>query len=171
MLTSLRVKNYKSFRSSAILPLRRITVLLGKNNSGKTAAARLPLLLLTALAGSPTLPSGPLPLRIRDLNYGSSMLELIHRQDPHGSFELGIDFRAEDEHSFEVTFEVQHYQSLDGSGAFMAAFQALPDIHQVRWTGKPIPHPPVTYDDKQVINFAGALPLYRDHRNKSIGKL
>jgi hypothetical protein len=76
-LHTLTFSNYKPFGDEEqTLKLRPLTLLFGKNNSGKSAVARLPRLLLGALAAE----DGPiLPLRVGELRYGDRFLDLVHQ--------------------------------------------------------------------------------------------
>ncbi len=175
MLTELRAENYKSFRSETTCPIRQITVLLGKNNSGKTAAARVPLLVLSALGSPQRSPASPLPLQVRGLVYGSSLLELTHGQLPHAPFTLGATIA----HSYRapyrvepvrISFSVQHRQSLQfGQSAFISEFSALPFVGTIRWQRQSASVPKeITYDDQAVGGFRGVLPILKDLRSKAV---
>lgn len=52
MLHSIRFKNYRVFRNEQELKLRPITIVFGKNNSGKSAILRLPVLIENMLKNS-----------------------------------------------------------------------------------------------------------------------
>ena len=45
MIRSISFKNYKIFKEKQTLELKPITILIGKNNSGKSAVAKLPTLI------------------------------------------------------------------------------------------------------------------------------
>jgi predicted ATPase len=51
MVSEIQFTNYKIFKEKQSLKLKPITVLLGKNNSGKSAVAKLPLLIGNLLNG------------------------------------------------------------------------------------------------------------------------
>lgn len=174
MLTELRAENYKSFRSETACPIRQITVLLGKNNSGKTAAARVPLLVLSALGSPQRSPASPLPLQVRGLIYGSSLLELTHGQLPHAPFTLGATmahyrtpYRVE---PVRISFSVQHRQSLQfGQSAFISQFSALPFIGAIHWQRQSTSvSGEITYDDQAVAGFRGVLPILEDSRSGTV---
>ncbi|GAA2209992.1 hypothetical protein GCM10009850_054510 [Nonomuraea monospora] len=56
VLLRMAVDNYRCFRERQEIELRPITVVLGKNNAGKSALTRLPLLLETGIRTSSSLP-------------------------------------------------------------------------------------------------------------------
>lgn len=43
-ITGMSFENYKAFRRPESVKIRPLTILIGRNNSGKSAIARLPLL-------------------------------------------------------------------------------------------------------------------------------
>ena len=49
MFKSISFKNYKCFEEKQKLEIKPLTVLIGKNGSGKSAVARLPLLVFQSL--------------------------------------------------------------------------------------------------------------------------
>jgi len=80
------------FQRLALAPL---TLVFGKNNSGKSAAVRLPKLLLGGLECDD---GQVLPREVRDLPYGSSFLDLVHG----GAFFRRPSFRILAEHEGEA---------------------------------------------------------------------
>ena len=164
MLTDLRLRDYKSYRGETRVPLRRLTVLLGKNNSGKTAAARLPLLMFDALGQRAGLRPEPLPRSVRGLQYGSGMTELVHGESPHSSFGIGYSMRPQGADDRPVTFEadIQLRQALStGLTSFVTRFAAEPLLPSVAWTGD-LGAGDVKYDRATVSGFDGLLPRFTD---------
>ena len=51
MINAIKFKNYKLFKNEQILKLKPITILIGKNSSGKSAIAKLLILLSESLSG------------------------------------------------------------------------------------------------------------------------
>lgn len=163
MLTGLRLRDYKSYRGEAYLPLRRVTVLLGKNNSGKTAAARLPLLLFAALGQRAGLRQEPLPRSVRGLGYGSSMIELVHGESAHSSFGIGCTMHSVLlGETVRLRADIQLRQALStGRTAFVANFAADPLLRPVAWDGN-LNLPEVNYDDRTVRGFDGLVPQFSE---------
>jgi len=162
VLLALRPRSYKSYREEVEIPLRRISVLLGKNNSGKTAAARLPLLMLSALSRRRGR-GEPLPLIVRGLEYGASVSELVYGQSAHSGFSVGgvVNLPTLDA-EVDITLGFQLRQTLaEGLKAFVAEFEATPLLPAVRWN-RDLGDREITYADDRVSGFDGVLPRYRD---------
>lgn len=53
MINKISFKNYKLFKEKQTLELKPITILIGKNNSGKSAIMKLPVLISNSLEGLP----------------------------------------------------------------------------------------------------------------------
>jgi predicted ATPase len=76
MINKIHFKNYKSFKEKQELELKPITILIGKNSSGKSAIAKLPTLIEGSLEGKfddPILTTNnevELGAEFRDLVYG-----------------------------------------------------------------------------------------------------
>ncbi len=66
MIDKIIFSGYKSFKNTSELELKPITVVFGKNSSGKSAIAKLPTLLETSLSGK----------FIEPLNYINKRIEL-----------------------------------------------------------------------------------------------
>ena len=88
-LTGLSFENFKPFSKRIDVELAPLTVLIGRNSSGKSALARLPLLIGRALSPEAT---APIELDASGVDFGASFLDLIHNRTPHGSIGLGATF-------------------------------------------------------------------------------
>jgi predicted ATPase len=75
MINKISFKNYKLFKEKQTLELKPITILIGKNNSGKSAVLKLPVLISNSLEGLP-------------INWKYKIGE-----DSVNSIELGTDFK------------------------------------------------------------------------------
>ncbi len=107
-LTGISCAGYKVFRDALNLEIRPLTVLVGKNNAGKSALARLPILLAHALAsGSREI----LDVQVGHLEFGSSFLDLIYRRRQHGQLSLGARFK-EGAERLELDVTIQNLSHL-----------------------------------------------------------
>jgi predicted ATPase len=53
MINKISFKNFKIFKEKQTLEIKPITVLIGKNNTGKSAILKLPVLVSSSLKGEP----------------------------------------------------------------------------------------------------------------------
>ncbi|NVJ09461.1 AAA family ATPase [Myxococcus sp. AM001] len=105
-LTGLSFENYKAFPLRETLELRPLTILLGRNSSGKSAIVRAPLLLARALSERA---QSPLDLDIQGVDFGGSFLDLIHNRTPHGAIGLGASFEDLEGERIELWVRIQHF--------------------------------------------------------------
>ncbi|WP_405396542.1 AAA family ATPase [Microbispora hainanensis] len=101
---SFTVENYRCFAKPQKVELRPITVVLGRNNSGKSALVRTPLLLQ---AGIRTTSRSPFDLdQLGD--EAPDFRHLVYGSRPHGSIRLGLECAsgpADDARSVDVTVQ------------------------------------------------------------------
>jgi hypothetical protein len=139
MLDELRVTNYKSFSEPTVIPLRPVTILIGKNNSGKTAATRLPLLLNAAIDPRRKRQGGPLPLAVGNVRFGSSLNDLIHGQNPHGQISLGLSVSDVLGRPSDLDVDVQLRQSLSTNQLGFVSRYHLGQTLRLDWDRKSRP--------------------------------
>jgi predicted ATPase len=78
MITQIKFKNFKIFKNWQTLEIKPITVLIGKNNSGKSAVAKLPVLVAGSISGSF---SAPINLNYEGIRIGYSNEELFYNRE------------------------------------------------------------------------------------------
>lgn len=88
MIKKIFFKNYKSFKERQELELRPLTILIGKNSSGKSSIAKLPTLIENSLRG--TFPD-PLLLENNGVELGAEFKDLIYGRTRIGSLEIGME--------------------------------------------------------------------------------
>lgn len=86
MINKIFFKNYKSFKEGQLLELKPITVLIGKNSSGKSAIAKLPTLIEGSLIGDY---QDPLVMVNGDVELGAEFRDLIYGREI-GSLEFQL---------------------------------------------------------------------------------
>jgi predicted ATPase len=93
--------NYRCFLRRQAVELRPVTLLLGRNNSGKSALARAPLVLSKGFRTS-----SPDPLDLDALGEGmvDSFVDLIYGGRPHGKIRFELDLM--DENFGPLSFDV-----------------------------------------------------------------
>ncbi|MGD9994055.1 MAG: DUF3696 domain-containing protein [Salinivirgaceae bacterium] len=87
MITKISFKNYKSFKEEQELEIKPLTILIGKNSSGKSAVAKLPTMLESSLSGKI---SEPLLLDNNGVELGAEFRDLIYGRTPVGAIEFKI---------------------------------------------------------------------------------
>lgn len=116
---NIRLRNYKAFSTEQQMEIRPVTVLIGKNSSGKSSILKLLPLLANATAGKM---NSPLMLVNDGVSLGTRYEELFHNYNLVGlslgaAFENGISFDvtyAIDQgnlfaYQYEVTKESNHF--------------------------------------------------------------
>lgn len=95
MIRKISFKNYKSFKDKQELELRPITVLIGKNSSGKSAIAKLTTLIENSLIGES---EAPLKWTGYDngVELGAEFEDLLYGRSKIGQLELELANEEED---------------------------------------------------------------------------
>lgn len=88
-LIRMALAGYRCFAERQDIELRPVTVILGRNNSGKSALVRAPLVCDTGIRTN-----SPAPLDLDVLGEGilESFTDLVYANRPHGSVEIGLEF-------------------------------------------------------------------------------
>src|SRR5262245_34720370 len=109
LLESISFENYKAFDKKRSLRIRPITILIGKNSSGKSVLSRLPLLVARSLSDQAR---SPIDLAFDGLDFGSSTIDLIHNRAAHGAVGIGADFCDEPEGSEGAAHKVSFFATV-----------------------------------------------------------
>lgn len=86
MINTIIFKNYKSFKESQELELRPLTILIGKNSSGKSAIAKLPTMIEGSLSGKF---EEPLLVVNEEIELGAEFRDLVYGREI-GSLEFSL---------------------------------------------------------------------------------
>ncbi len=87
MINKIKFKNYKLFKGWQTLELKPITLLIGKNNSGKSAVLKLPTLIENALSGKF---QAPLLLTNNGIELGGEFRDLVYGRR-YGQLEISLE--------------------------------------------------------------------------------
>ena len=110
VLKKVEVERYKAYSQTCTVEIRPLTILVGKNNSGKSALARvLPLIAGGFLAGRQN--TGPLPLGSFGLVHGESSQDIVTDKTPHGQARFALTL-ADGDDEIAVDFTVQNVSKL-----------------------------------------------------------
>ncbi|PRB43000.1 hypothetical protein CQ020_05760 [Arthrobacter sp. MYb23] len=85
LLSEVRLKNYKSFGPSQSVPLAPLTLIYGKNSSGKSSIIQSLLLLKQSQSGSQLVTQGA-------WTDAGSFATAVHRHDTMRSIDIGVSF-------------------------------------------------------------------------------
>lgn len=102
MINKISFRNYKSFQELQEIEIRPITILIGKNSSGKSAIAKLPTLIDVSLSGQY---EEPLLYVNKDVELGAEFRDLIYGRQI-GSLDLTLE-SSTDKLFVEVTSGVK----------------------------------------------------------------
>lgn len=91
-LIRMGLTNYRCFAGSIDIELRPVTLVLGRNNSGKSALVRAPLVLST---GIDTDSPAPLDLDRLSEDIVDSFADLIYGNRPHGSIQVDLGLETQ----------------------------------------------------------------------------
>ena len=86
MIEKIDFRNYKSFKNKQIIELKPITVIIGKNSSGKSAVVKLPTLIESSLSGKF---EDPVLTKNNGIELGAEFRDLIYGREI-GSLELTL---------------------------------------------------------------------------------
>ena len=106
-LKTFSVERYKGYAELAEMELAPLTILVGSNNSGKSALARSIQLLAGGLVPSDTDSSEPLPLESGGIHHGETFEDLLTGRIPHGSLRLSANL-ADDDGEVSLSTTVQN---------------------------------------------------------------
>ena len=103
-LRSFGLERYRGYADPTEMELAPLTILVGANNSGKTALAQAIQLLAGGLASSESENSEPLPLVSGGIRHGRNFEDLVTGRAVHGRLRLSATLAdSSDELSFSAT--------------------------------------------------------------------
>lgn len=159
-LTKLEFENYRTFEHREELTLAPLTVLIGRNSSGKSAIARLPLLLRRGV-----LPGGqaPLELDFDGHDFGASFLDVVNGRVPTRAIRIGATV-SDGSTSFRVAVAIGYWDEFQMQG--IREFQLDLDgvsILDLAWNQEGHPVEGLRYQvrsstGEEPIRFQGLMP-------------
>ena len=108
-LRSLGIEHYKGYAQRAELELAPFTILVGPNNSGKTALAQAVQLLAGGLAPEGRDTSEPLPLESGGIRHGETFADLVTGRSVHGRLHLSANL-ADADGELSLSATVRHVE-------------------------------------------------------------
>ena len=104
------LKRYKGYAEAAEVELAPLTILVGANNSGKTALAKAVQLLAGGLASSGKELSEPLPLESGGIRHGEVFEDLVTGRTVHGRLSLSATLK-DNENEVSLSTTVRNVES------------------------------------------------------------
>jgi len=154
-ITGISFENYKAFRTRESVEIRPLTILIGRNNSGKSAIARLPLLIEHALSGKA---ENPIELEFDNLDLGSSFVDLIHKKNKHGAIGIGVKLGTD----IELFARIQNFDEYKRQLITDYELKLNGEEFRLKWKGKdPLTDSVELYQFSEIsgnILFKGLLP-------------
>ena len=103
-IRSLSLERYKGYAGRTDFEIAPLTILVGSNNAGKSALARVFQLMAGGLAAPERGEREPLPLASGGVRHGNGFEDLVAGRPAHGRVRLGAAFSLQ---SREIAFEVE----------------------------------------------------------------
>lgn len=105
MVSKIRFKNFKLFKNWQELEIKPITILIGKNNSGKTAVLKLPIIISEGLKGNI---NEAVKLEFDGIKLGSEYSDLVYNRKilPGEFLELEISNSTDDSTFAELKLKI-----------------------------------------------------------------
>jgi hypothetical protein len=157
-ILSFGFEDYKPFREQATFEVRPLTLIFGKNSSGKSASLRSLRLILRAL----TTRQLGFPLDVEELQYGNNFSDLVHNRLPHGAVSFHAALEDEKER-FDVRASIQNFVAPSSNpnllveDSIVSKFQLNSPI-PINLNWQPSHNKVVTYDGVGSVPFRGMLP-------------
>lgn len=104
MINKISFTNYKLFKEEQTLELKPITILIGKNNSGKSAILKLPVMVSGSLSGDF---EEALQLDYKNVRLGSEYRDLLYNKENKHSDFLGLTLKHEVEENKSIELKIK----------------------------------------------------------------
>lgn len=162
-IQSIRFENYKAFKSFQKIDIRPLTIVIGKNNTGKSAVVRLPLLLAHAFSSRT---NGIIETQFDNLHFGNSFKDIIYNKFDHGKIRFALDVHTNNK-DIHINATVQNIagQPLQIVSEYTLTINDTPQL-DISWLPDDLQPPFVTYqnnlktDESIVHAFEGLVPAF-----------
>lgn len=167
-LNRIKFSNYKAFKEEQDFEIKPITIVIGKNNSGKSALCRLPLLLSNSFSIDS---EEPLDIDHDRIDFGGNFRELIHGYNAVGSIGLEMEFQLNVNEKIIIQAKIQYDNPNNPQYISEYTVKSKEEAFSLNWEAHN------SYTDKKgnknKIRFKGLLPNsddINDEKLKSIIK-
>lgn len=138
MLTRIEFENYRIFKKRQTLEIKPITILFGKNNAGKSAVLKLPLLSINIGKSAANGFSAPFDLEIQDIKIANTYRDIVYGRGNQSTSLLfandvgnktDISFHVDlDKLIFEKTFHERKSENVYSYIDYIGPFRIIPDL-------------------------------------------
>lgn len=182
MINEIKFKNFKLFKNWQSLELRPITIIIGKNNSGKSAVVKLPTLISGSLSGDFKQPlrvennGVRLGVSYEDLVYNRYIANNLELKIASDSEELEVNIFADYKNNIQFTKHIYNKESTNVKTTKMQGFLKEKKPYETLnlkydYIGPfrilPKPNYPIDFDDYEMIGIKGenAYSILIQHDN------
>ncbi|MEV6965198.1 DUF3696 domain-containing protein [Hamadaea sp. NPDC051192] len=164
-LQRIAVENYRCFRDRQEMEILPVTVVFGRNNAGKSALVRSPLIFASGLTAESSAPIDIDALVDLGLDVTDDFTDLIFEHSPHGN--IGISLTVDGERPFDLDVTLQY---IDEAREAVVSSLILDDGHsqlRLHWEQSLFqPGTPESYQifvdgalvETRLVEFHGLLP-------------
>lgn len=167
-LTQLTFENYRTFERAETLDLAPLTVLIGRNSSGKSAIARLPLLLAQGLSKDA---DAPLALEFDGHDFGASFADLVTNRITTRGLTIGAT-ASDGESRIAMKATVGYWQEFNLQAIRSYGVESGSSNFEASWNGQGDPRSPgLAYETTNgatrpgQLYFHGVWPYWNHHRS------
>lgn len=162
-IVAITCSRYRAFKDPVFLELRPITLIIGKNGSGKSVLTRLPLIMADAIKSDA---EGVLSLTAGDIEHAASFEDLVNKRSAL-PFTLGVAIQ-QDENLYKTKTTIRHIP--ETKSLIVEAFEILKNeeiFMTIKITNEEqllseIPSYDIVYQNKPAITaniqFRGIIP-------------
>lgn len=161
MINNITFNNYKIFNSEQTIELAPLTILIGKNSSGKSALAKLPTLISGSLSGAI---DEPFSWENEGVLLGNDYSDLNYEKNTTGEFEFKLELK--DQKFLHINILLGGYKLTIRSWNYNNEFQVLYHIKEKQYS---INGSSTLYDCKfkgfllkEVMEYDGQPPILDD---------
>jgi predicted ATPase len=166
-LKSISFENYKAFKEKQTLEIRPITILIGKNSSGKSAIAKLFTLLENSLSNQI---KEPLLLNNNGVELGAEFLDLVYGKIPNSPIKFTINFNIDKSNKLRIHndyIEVDILKPRDEFYPIIERWENNSMIFYNRGTQISYDYKIPSFEGISIKGFRGILPEWEITTNKT----
>jgi len=167
IISAISFENYKPFGNKERIVVKPLTIFIGRNSSGKSAIARLLILLARALSEKA---ESAVELSFDEVDFGDTFLDLIHNRIPHGAIGFGLAIKDDDGNEEEFWLKLQHFDEYKMLIVSSFQYRYKTGSISLEWIGKDPIKDPKSYNIAELkctcdVDFIGIWPSSIKHKS------